>query len=591
MMLRVCKRLLSPAGKTFLLICLCWLIALQLYIFAMSRTASDIKEYLQPPYKENIWQYDVNDRQEHRDNFTIARRLARRVRVHCLLLLTNNHEKAKMEHVMRSWPNRCNHIHLHEAREEQTLQVYARIYKQFKFNFDWLLQVQVDSYVVMENLRYVLSRYDPAEPLYFSAYHKAYPYAHVSLRDTTDYVLSRGALQQLLAKAHDQQQLMHALMNNLRLDSAQLNPFQANADIIPFTERKSFWMWPMVHQAVYGGGGFNGTVPFMFILPYVNCQQLYVLEYLLYHLRPYGMDAARPAVPSLGLPARAANNTLATQLAQRVRVICMIITCPHKCEASAKPIMETWGRRCHKLIMFSSREQRSIPGAIVVPLDVDDGYDLLWNKTRAAFRYVHQHYLQEGDWFFKADDDTFVIMENMRYMLHGHSPNEPIYFGFKYSKFDGYHSGGSGYVLSREALQRLVEHGLKSTVCRVASNGQEDLEIGHCLRFCRVKVADSKDEYNRLRFMPLEIENWLIPHRIGNDSWMHQYTSYKIEQGQNFCSSYAVSFHYVMPYKMYVLNYLIYNLQPFGISMGHEPLNRNLSELEQARDSNWQPKD
>lgn len=50
-------------------------------------------------------------------------------------------------------------------------------------------------------------------------------------------------------------------------------------------------------------------------------------------------------------------------------------------------------------------------------------------------------------------------MENLRYMLLPYKPSEPIYFGCRFKPYvkQGYMSGGAGYVLSKEAVRRLVE--------------------------------------------------------------------------------------------------------------------------------------
>ena len=69
-----------------------------------------------------------------------------------------------------------------------------------------------------------------------------------------------------------------------------------------------------------------------------------------------------------------------------------------------------------------------------VKLQVKEGRQGLWGKTKQGFKYVYDNHFEEFEWFMKADDDTFVIVENLKYLLANYSTNDPIHFGhhFKY---------------------------------------------------------------------------------------------------------------------------------------------------------------
>ena len=159
--------------------------------------------------------------------------------------------------------------------------------------------------------------------------------------------------------------------------------------------------------------------------------------------------------------------------------------------------------------------------------------DHLWEKTKKSFRYVYQHYFNDFHWFMKADDDTYVIVENLRYILKDMDYTKPWYLGRRFKPFvkQGYMSGGGGYVLSREALRRFVK-GLHDNTpgCHASEHsGSEDVSMGECMEAVGVPVLDSLDEQGRERFHPFPPESHLNKDRIDHKNWLWSYNYHPLK--------------------------------------------------------------
>lgn len=168
----------------------------------------------------------------------------------------------------------------------------------------------------------------------------------------------------------------------------------------------------------------------------------------------------------------------------------------------------------------------------MIPLVVDEGRDNLWPKTKKAFQYIYEHHRDDADWFLKADDDSYVVMENLRTMLHPYPVDMPIFFGRKFMlgsliPVQGYMSGGASYVLSKEAMRRFVERGIDDArYCFQGHDSPEDVELGNCMERLDVVAGDSRDTNHRERFFPLFPAYHLEEHNDRDTFWYYNYSFY-----------------------------------------------------------------
>jgi len=117
------------------------------------------------------------------------------------------------------------------------------------------------------------------------------------------------------------------------------------------------------------------------------------------------------------------------------RICCLILTTPKYFNTRTRAVNATWARRCDKYLFISeySNNTHHFPIAPIQHLTV--GYKHLTKKSTLAFYYAYENLIDQFDWFVKADDDTYIIIENLKSFLQKQNSSEPITFGYNFKVY------------------------------------------------------------------------------------------------------------------------------------------------------------
>ena len=192
-------------------------------------------------------------------------------------------------------------------------------------------------------------------------------------------------------------------------------------------------------------------------------------------------------------------------------LFCLILTTPDGILERGKLAVETWGHKCDDYRLVT-RLKSPLNGEIqnlklLEPPDlVNDTYRLLTRKVLATLKYVNANH-RDFDWYLKADDDAFFFVDNLKTFLSDKNSSLPVTYGYDYKMIvrGGYHSGGAGYVLSRESVHR-IGNLLEKDMSACPDSGIEDTDVAACLRDLNIYPNKSLDEQGRERFHPDNIE-------------------------------------------------------------------------------------
>ena len=184
---------------------------------------------------------------------------------------------------------------------------------------------------------------------------------------------------------------------------------------------------------------------------------------------------------------------------------------------------ETWAQQCDKYVFVTKVTElqsnstiefinnNSLP--VLQPAGLnEERYGKLAEKIFLTYIDLYYGY-DEYDWYLKADDDTFIFVDNLKEFLHTKDHTNPVAYGYKISS-PGYEflAGGAGYVLSNSAFKILAKSLINNLRGCSNMSGLEDVDLSECLRNLKINIGDSTDIDGKERFHPFNLTTYLSKH-------------------------------------------------------------------------------
>ncbi|VDP76670.1 unnamed protein product [Echinostoma caproni] len=184
------------------------------------------------------------------------------------------------------------------------------------------------------------------------------------------------------------------------------------------------------------------------------------------------------------------------------------------------------------------------------------------------------------DYFYKGDDDSFVINENLEFLMQKFNANGKIETGYAMRDQSSplLYSGGAGYLLSRSALKAIVHDGLEypngKPKCDT-TEGPEDVRLAACARVVDVAQYDCHDAKGAKLFYNMKLET-----KFDRFRWLAE-KDVKSRPNWDYVSENHATFHYVDGSMQYVLEFVIYFVGHFlKHQLLRDPYNNNGTKME-----------
>ncbi|KAI6234192.1 hypothetical protein M3Y99_00826700 [Aphelenchoides fujianensis] len=234
---------------------------------------------------------------------------------------------------------------------------------------------------------------------------------------------------------------------------------------------------------------------------------------------------------------------------RRPTIFCVIHTTASAHETRLATILRTWARHCDEKLVFTDAPLLNQPDVPHVYFPTMATRSHSWEKIRRVFRFIHESVADRFDWILRADDDSYVVMENARRLAAEFDPQRPLSRGY---------TDGGVYLVSREGARVFNEIMQNETLCPDFHRAEEDQELARCMARAGIFPTNTRDAEGRDRFHHFhvdELNGWTLQY------FLRHYTFYKFKRFPEEISDTSVSFHHLSPYEMLVADYLTNRLK------------------------------
>ncbi len=284
----------------------------------------------------------------------------------------------------------------------------------------------------------------------------------------------------------------------------------------------------------------------------------------------------------------------------RPKILCLVLTQSKNHATRMQAVVDTWGRKCDTLIGASDVTDPSLHTYKIESLS---GYWGIWDKLMHTLRGIVEHQfssqqlltpMKSYDWILKADDDTYVIMENLYAFLANLTPsNEPRIYGRtmawprlkRFQDMEGwfpkkspnhpfgkrfyaklgmdetlrFSHGGPGYIMNLPYARTLVDAYFNVSENAVKGEVAEDIANAVTMLYHGIRPRSTVDLASGLERMHPESPQTMFANPIWLERMHHGIKGSLRGEGEKCCSPTSISYHYVADFQMRLFDYQLYH--------------------------------